>query len=381
MINEMGMGLARRVLNSQTFSLRGIDWTFREMLWRYLAPDAIRPQTTNFDQLQARSLDLAAVPGMYDPAANRPHQRGHLSVRIVEDVVLWPSYGGGCTPDGALIMDSFHSPQKVDAGLRQHVFKPFPTRRIDETVATLGHFNRNYYHKFADSVPRLYSLWHPELRALDRILLLIDRRFTADERRLIESLVPPNVEIVKLGYLSRVSPRRYVHLPFMGADRVQHSEWFYESAGYLPQEYLTWYRERVFDHFGIRNPQPRHKLFISRRNARIRRTLNEDEVAIALEQRGFRTVQLESLSLADQVRLLAEAQCVVGQHGAGLTNILYMSPGARVVELLSTPDQLIHYSLLSENLGIEHVQLVHHEARKNADITVNVEKLLAAVRG
>ena len=44
-------------------------------------------------------------------------------------------------------------------------------------------------------------------------------------------------------------------------------------------------------------------------------------------------MRLEELSFAEQVRLVGSASILVGNHGAGLTNIAWLAPGSRVLEL------------------------------------------------
>ena len=39
------------------------------------------------------------------------------------------------------------------------------------------------------------------------------------------------------------------------------------------------------------------------------------------------------MAFSDQVRLLAEASDLISNHGAGLTNMLFMAPGTRVTEI------------------------------------------------
>jgi hypothetical protein len=358
------------------YSLRGIDWTPAELICRRVIPDALAKEPVAFRDLPATEINLADVIGLYKPELNRPHQRGHIAAYLAENVVVWPAAGGCSTRDGSLVSDSFHSAEKISTGLKQRVFRRYPMLGIDRTVSTIGHFNRNFYHRFVDSIPRIYALWHPQIRAIDDLVLLIDPRFTSDERRLISGLIPSNVRLMDIGFLRRVSPRRYCHLPFLGNDRTGYSEWFCESAGYLPDEYLAWYRDHAFRHFEVRIQTPWRKLFVSRRNARVRRILNEEEIRRSLQAQGFEVVQLEDLALADQVRLIAEAQSVVAQHGAGLTHILHMQEGTRVIEIMSSPDKYNHYSLLSANLRISHTQIFGEATGKNADITVNLDRVL-----
>jgi capsular polysaccharide biosynthesis protein len=74
------------------------------------------------------------------------------------------------------------------------------------------------------------------------------------------------------------------------------------------------------------------RIYVSRRSAVTRRVVNEDEVMAYLTSRGFRSVDLATLSFADQVRLLSGAQVIVGPHGAGLTHCVFAQPGCLVAE-------------------------------------------------
>jgi capsular polysaccharide biosynthesis protein len=76
------------------------------------------------------------------------------------------------------------------------------------------------------------------------------------------------------------------------------------------------------------------RLYLARFDAPGRRELvNERELAEALQTRGFEIVVPGALTYAEQVRLLAEADIIIGPHGAGLTNIGFASPSARFVEI------------------------------------------------
>ena len=55
----------------------------------------------------------------------------------------------------------------------------------------------------------------------------------------------------------------------------------------------------------------------------------------ALAPLGFEVIDPGALSPAEQVRAFAEAECIVGPHGAGLTNLAFAAPGAAVVELFA----------------------------------------------
>ncbi|MDW8267742.1 MAG: glycosyltransferase family 61 protein, partial [Anaerolineae bacterium] len=77
------------------------------------------------------------------------------------------------------------------------------------------------------------------------------------------------------------------------------------------------------------------RIYISRRDAKRRRVLNEDEVFDVLKAYGFVSLDLTGRSVIEQIRLFAHARHVVAPHGAGLSNLVYAQPGTTVLELFS----------------------------------------------
>ena len=75
------------------------------------------------------------------------------------------------------------------------------------------------------------------------------------------------------------------------------------------------------------------KIHISRRKARIRRFINQDEVEAVFDQFGYTTVCMEDYSFRDQVGMLTQARVLASIHGAGLANMLMMRPGSTVFEM------------------------------------------------
>jgi capsular polysaccharide biosynthesis protein len=113
---------------------------------------------------------------------------------------------------------------------------------------------------------------------------------------------------------------------------------------------------------------------VTRRNAKVRRFLNEEEVAAHLRGRGFEVVALETLSLREQIRRFAEAEIVVAQHGAGLVNLLF-ARAPRVLEVCSDADRQIFFRLISEARGFPHLQVHRNGDDKNDDVVLPLSEL------
>lgn len=79
---------------------------------------------------------------------------------------------------------------------------------------------------------------------------------------------------------------------------------------------------------------PDRGIYISRRNAR-RSPANEIEVEEAFRNLGFEVIELEKLTLLDQISSLSQARIIAGVHGAGLTNAIWQKKGSKVLDIVN----------------------------------------------
>jgi hypothetical protein len=287
---------------------------------------------------------------------------------LLRDIVLWPELGAVVDEHGRLIEESIFSTPRRDELERNGAFRAWPIREINGLATTIavGPYWDNYYHWLVDSLPRVFALHVPRVADLGRLQLLISGCLSDERRKLLTALLPPTVEMVEIGPRTRVRVRSYLLPPFLAGD----------CAGFLPGEYLALFRERAFTAFSVRpNSGRRRRILISRQTAVNRRITNGAALEAALRSYGFETLELEHLSWAEQMRRFSEAECVVGAHGAGLTNLLY-APTCRVLELFAgTPKP--HYRLLSVACGHDYMDPVVGDAPKNADFAVPVDAIVA----
>jgi hypothetical protein len=101
--------------------------------------------------------------------------------------------------------------------------------------------------------------------------------------------------------------------------------------------YPTRFVRPVFDMLRFRFGGERRDarmLFVSRSFDTAKRALtNRAEVEALFRDQGFEIVNPERHSVADQVRMFASAAIVAGESGAGLANIGFCDPGAKVLEI------------------------------------------------
>ncbi len=78
----------------------------------------------------------------------------------------------------------------------------------------------------------------------------------------------------------------------------------------------------------------------------------------------FHNLQLEKMSMQDQVSYFDSAAVVIGQHGAGLANILWMDEGSIVIELGLKSKE--HFKRLSQ--AKRHKYFLHNYERKHIKV-------------
>ena len=126
-------------------------------------------------------------------------------------------------------------------------------------------------------------------------------------------------------------------------------------------------RAVILDFYKLTEVAPHRKIYVSRARAKIRRLVNEELLHEVLETNGFEVVFFEGMLFEEQVRLVAEAAVLVGVHGANLTNMLFMAPATKLVELINESNRNLAYYKLAACCSIDYYCLTC----QNADAVVS----------
>lgn len=100
------------------------------------------------------------------------------------------------------------------------------------------------------------------------------------------------------------------------------------------------------------------KVYISRSKGNSRRILNEAALVERLSALGYQTLYCEDHSVAFTANVIRNATGIIAPHGAGLANIVFAKPGAKVIELFCAHLSAEFYKLaLSRKLDYTPVQV------------------------
>jgi len=98
------------------------------------------------------------------------------------------------------------------------------------------------------------------------------------------------------------------------------------------------------------------KIFVSRRGA-ARDLANEDDVIASLMAASFEVVHPGAMSLEEQATTFSSASHVVGVMGAGLTNIMFCAPGAKVINLAPATFPDTFFYLIAQNRKLDYTEI------------------------
>lgn len=109
------------------------------------------------------------------------------------------------------------------------------------------------------------------------------------------------------------------------------------------------------------------RIFITRGKTGKRKIANEDQLIPILEKNNFSIIYLGDLPIIKQIEICSKTEIVVGLHGAGLSNIMFMKKG-KVLELRmkGAIDQWSYFELATA-LGHEYYYLFCEPANSNMD--------------
>ncbi len=197
-----------------------------------------------------------------------------------------------------------------------------PVRRLAGTyVAALTGGEQNYFHSMLLSLARLAAVPDNYLAAASGLLVPKGAVGQPEVLALLDLL--PSLAIVEVEREDTLFVDTLIYPMSVCGESTYHpcvADFFHRVSANVAPPPAT-------------QPLPR-RLYIDRRQARLRPLANEAALIAALEAIGFTSVEPDRMSVADQIRLFRHAEIIVAPHGAALTNIGYARPGCLVIELL-----------------------------------------------
>jgi capsular polysaccharide biosynthesis protein len=218
-----------------------------------------------------------------------------------------------------------------------------PLEKIEGKVAVLSTLSGNvYFHWMIDLLPRIEILRRSLIDLAEIDWFVVNSHNLPFQKETLNILGVPAHKIL-------TSDQH----PHIQADHLIVPS-FANYLGYLPDWGIQFLRETFMTADVLKRTGWPKRIYINRDGAKYRQVLNEEALVKYLEKYGFVSVALETLTLADQIALFAEAEVIITPHGSGLTNTVFCQPGTKIVELFSPHYMRYYYVNISRSLGLKH---------------------------
>jgi hypothetical protein len=109
-----------------------------------------------------------------------------------------------------------------------------------------------------------------------------------------------------------------------------------KQAGHKPiaQDTYLFIRSLFQNELKTTGNHKKHRIYVERGNVARRRVIDEDKIIDMLKSYGFEPVSMDGKTVQEQVEIFSQAEAIVAPHGAALTNLLFIQPKVKVIELL-----------------------------------------------
>jgi len=254
--------------------------------------------------------------------------------------------------------------------LHRSQYEAAPPQQIDESCVSLilALAGGNYCHFLLDNVSRIVNLSATEMQ---RTILATPQ--TARWMREIVALADSFQRVQEIELETPYHVREVISF-----NSTQHPM----NCG--DQDYVPFYRALS------RNCPAQEATHIYIQRPRNRRGLeNEDEIHALLIRYGYLIVKMEDYDLAGQAGLMANAEVIIGIHGAGLSNIVFCQKPRILVELIPKGYLTPAFRVLAAAVGAQYFPFLEDISSRTGSETQytdlfieadRLEHLLAAIR-
>lgn len=242
----------------------------------------------------------------------------------------------------------------------------------DDCLLCFDDWGKHHYHWFCDTLPRIFAV---KEQLKDFTLLLPDDPYIRDiglETLQILNLRPKNYYFIKPDELIKAKKVNLITTTALSGYINDH----------IVDSIATRFRKQVCQ------SDAKRKIYISRKKAKYRKVLNEDEVTEVMKKFGFDIIDFEGMTLQEQMNLTSNCDTIVSIHGAGLTNMIYMPRGSKVLEFRR--NKIYHnqcYWHLADAIGLKYYYLFGKPdddlkviEGDGCNLTINIAKLTDVLR-
>lgn len=302
--------------------------------------------------------------------------------KLLKEVPLWHFRNVNVTNEGvvfkgfnvfhqSLNKNEYNSPYKIGKYLLGKYVKYSKIKLNPDEKYLLAHdsWSNGYFHWMCDVLQKLYLT--KEL--LNKHVLLLPAR-------LDHTFIRASLQLLGIKKIFLLPANAYATVPHLTACPPA------APSGNYNEDIIQSIRKDLLNSVLPVNTIFTERIYISRSKAQRRKILNESEVISLLEKYRFKKVHFEDYTMSEQINIARNSKYMVGLHGAGLTNVLFMPPKSSLLELKAENDSTNHcFFSLASAVGVDYHYLFCKrentmETVQDGNIFVNIESLEKELR-
>ncbi len=246
----------------------------------------------------------------------------------------------------------YHTEKKMSAAENKILKQQFFTKpqHIDGTLfSTLSGYGPtvNIAHWFFDSFSRIYLL--KEAGLLDQVDYFLVPSFRFDYQK--DSLNQLGIKDEQI-----IPAKEDVH--YIAKNLVVASHPRGNRSFLLPKWISDFTKDTFLSSKSMKDINSPKKIYVSRKDSKLRQVINEKEVEEFLEKEGFTSVQMSHYSLLEKVKLFHNADIIISPSGAGLTSLFFCRENSNVVELFPEGFVHTHYYNMALHAGVNYYYMI-----------------------
>jgi len=123
------------------------------------------------------------------------------------------------------------------------------------------------------------------------------------------------------------------------------------------------------------------RIYISRNKSGRRKIINENDLIKLLKKYNFKTIYSEKISFDKQIKIFSASKYIIGLHGAGLTNLIWMKQKSFIFEIKPEKDLYLNcYFNLANILNLNYYYCICKKKNifktsKNSNYEVDIDQL------
>jgi capsular polysaccharide biosynthesis protein len=205
--------------------------------------------------------------------------------------------------------------------LNTNIFFPYlySKKYIKKTcVWATDNWSPGYYHWIAEALPRI----------------LISENLLKNYTLLLPATLKNNDFVIKSLDCFNIKNIEYINIneKVFAKELILPTHLSY--SGYHNKKIINKLRKKYRDYYSnyIDNKKE-DRIYISRSKAKKRKVINENEIKPILKKYGFKIINFEDCDWKKQLKICLNTKYLIGIHGAGLANMLFMKKSSYILEL------------------------------------------------